>query len=159
MRMYLMMAAAAAALGMGAPAHAQYYPGQSGSGQYGGGYAADSDWNHSRGGYSRFQRDYRHTVKGIRHGLSDGTFSRRQANRFHRELESIRHDAFIAMRRGRYQDRYVQARMARLHERMHSRHDRNHARYDGYAGHADYQGRRPRHGDDGNAGEHDQGEH
>lgn len=159
MRMFLMVAAAAGALANTGTAHAQYYPGQYGYGQYGGGYSGGSDWNQSRGSYSQFQREYRHTLEGIRHGLSDGTFSRRQANRFYRELEGIRYDAFVAMRYGHYQDRYIQARMAQLHERMHFKHDRNHARYDGYGSYGNYQGYQPAHVGHDNREGHEQDDH
>lgn len=138
MRKFLVIAAAAAAVGMTGAAHAQY-PGQYyGYGQYGGGYSSGSDWNYGGGRYALFEREYRHTIEGIRHGLSDGTFSRRQAAQFYRELEGIRYDALRSMRYGGYQDRYIQARMAQLHQRMHFKHERNHERFDGY-GYGNYQ--------------------
>jgi hypothetical protein len=136
---FLKVAAAAAALGAAGVAHAQY-PGQYGYGQYGG-YSGVSDWNYGSR-YSLFDREYRHTIEGIRHGLSDGSFTRWQADRFYRELESIRYDAMRSMRYGNYNDDYIQARMERLHQRMHFRHERNHERYDGYGsygGYGDYQ--------------------
>ncbi len=141
----MMVAAAAAAFGTAGAANAQYAS-QYGYGQYGGGYSRNSDWNSVRARYTLFEREYRHTIDGIRHGLSDGTFSRRQANRFYRELESIRHDAAQSMRYGNYQDRYIQARMARLHQIMHFKHGRNHERYDGYGSYGNYGGYAPGYG-------------
>ena len=134
---FLLVAAAAAALGVPASANAQY-TGQYGYGQYGRGYAGVSDWDYDDGRYALFEREYRHTIDGIRHGLSDGTFSRWQADRFYRELEGIRYDAMRSMRYGNYQDRFIQARMARLHARMHFKHERNHERYDGYGSYGNY---------------------
>jgi hypothetical protein len=131
---FLIVAAAAAALGTAGVAHAQY-PGQYGYGQYGG---YGSDWNYSGGRHALFNRAYRHTIEGIRHGLSDGSYSRWEANRFYRELESIRYDAMRSMRYGNYNHRYIQARMDRLHQRMHFRHDRNHERYDDYGSYGRY---------------------
>jgi opacity protein-like surface antigen len=137
MRKLLMVTAVAAAFCAAGTAQAQY-AGQYGYGQYGGGYSGNSDWNQGRRGYSQFDREYRHTIEGIRHGLSDGTFSPAQANRFYRELQSIRYDAMRSMRYGNYQDTYIQARMARLHQIMHFQHDRNHERYDGYGNYGNY---------------------
>ncbi|MDP9424299.1 MAG: hypothetical protein M3Q19_15965 [Pseudomonadota bacterium] len=142
---FLMVAAAAAALGTAGVAHAQY-PGQYGYGQYGGGYSGGSDWNNGRGGYGLFEREYRHTIEGIRHGLSDGTYSRRQADRFYRELENIRYDAMRSMRYGSYRDDFIRARMTRLHQRMHFKHDRNHDRQDGYGSYGSYGGYQPAYG-------------
>ncbi len=137
MRKLLMVAAAVAAFGSAGAANAQY-AGQYGYGNYGGGYSGSSDWDQGRARYALFEREYRHTIDGIRHGLSDGTFSRRQADRFYRELESIRYNALQSMRYGNYQDRYIQARMVRLHQLMHFKHGRNHERYDGYATYGTY---------------------
>lgn len=130
-----MLIAAGAALGLAGTASAQY-PGQDGySGRYGGGgYGRNSDWDYRNRGYAEFERQYRHTIEGIRHGLRDGTFSRARADSFYRELQSIRHAAFLARRNGNYSHGYIQARMARLHQRMHIRHDRAHERLDGYGG-------------------------
>jgi opacity protein-like surface antigen len=144
---FLLVAAAAAALGVPASANAQYGYGQYGYGQYGRGYAGVSDWDYDDGRYALFEREYRHTIDGIRHGLSDGTFSRWQADRFYRELEGIRYDAMRSMRYGNYQDRFIQARMARLHARMHFKHERNHERYDGYGSYGNYGGYQPNYHD------------
>lgn len=141
---FLMVAAAAAALGTAGVAHAQY-PGQYGYGQYGGGYGGD--WNDGRGGYALFDQEYRHTIDGIRHGLSDGSLSRWEADRYYRELQGIRFDAMRSMRYGNYNYAYIQARMERLHERMHLRHERNHERYDGYGSYGNY-GYQPGYGGD-----------
>lgn len=140
MRKLLVIAAAGAALGCAGSANAQY-AGQYGyQSQYGSGYGGGSDWNNARAGYSRFEQQYRHDIDGIRHGLSDGSFSRSQANNFYRELEGIRRDAYRSQRYGNYQDGYIQARMARLHQRMHLRHERDHERNAyGYGGYGGYQ--------------------
>ncbi len=147
MRKLLVIAAAIAALGCAGAANAQY-PGQYGyQGQYGSGYGRGSDWNSGRASYSRFEQQYRHDIDGIRHGLSDGSFSRWQANAFFRELEGIRRDAYRSMRYGNYRDGYIQARMARLHQRMHLRHETNHERNDAY-GDGGYGGYQPGYDDD-----------
>lgn len=150
MKKLLLMIAAGTALGTAASTSAQY------SGQYGGGYRQGNDWNVRNGGYSRFEQQYRHTIQGIQHGLNDGTFSRSRANEFYRELQGIRWDAYRAQQYGNYRDDYVQARLARLHERMHQKHDRNHARNDGYGQYGQdygqyqpaYDGHSHDHGDD-----------
>ena len=149
MRRLLMVAAAAAALGTAGAANAQYF------GQYGG-YGRGSDWNAGRGAYSVFEQQYRHTLDGIRHGLSDGSFSPWQANNFYRELENIRRDAYLAQRYGNYQDGYIQARMAQLHERMHRIHERDHERNDAY-GNGSYSAYQPAYGgyDRGDDDDHD----
>ena len=151
---FLTVAAAVAALGTAGVAHAQYQ-GQYGYGQYGGGYSGGSDWNYGSGRYALFEREYRHTIEGIRHGLSDGTFSRWQADRFYRELEGIRYDAMRSMRYGSYQDRFIQARMARLHERMHFKHERNHEQYDAYGSYGNYGSDQPGYGAYGHQDDHD----
>lgn len=141
MKKMLMIMTAAAALGLAGAAQAQY-PGQYGYGYYGGGYSGGSDWSYGRNSYALFEREYRHTIEGIRHGLRDGTFSRWQADRFYRELEGIRYEAARSMRYGSYQDRYIQARMAGLHQRMHFKHERDHERQesnDWYGNHRGYQ--------------------
>ena len=151
---FLTVAAAVAALSTAGVAHAQYQ-GQYGYGQYGGGYSGGSDWNYGSGRYALFEREYRHTIEGIRHGLSDGTFSRWQADRFYRELEGIRYDAMRSMRYGSYQDRFIQARMARLHERMHFKHERNHEQYDAYGSYGNYGSNQPGYGAYGHQDDHD----
>ncbi len=134
MNKLLMVIAAGAALGTAGTATAQY-SGQYGyNGQYGGGYSQNNDWNYRNHGFAAFERQYRHTIDGIRHGLSDGTFTRSRANEFYRELQSIRRAAHLSQQYGNYRHGYIQARMARLHQRMHVRHDRAHDRNDGYGG-------------------------
>ncbi len=126
MNRILMVIAAGAALGAASTANAQY------SGRYSGGYSNNSDWNYRGRSYASFERDYRHTMEGIRHGLSDGTYSRSRANQYYRELQNIRRAAYHAQRYGNYRSANIQARMARLHERMQRKHERNHDRYDRY---------------------------
>ena len=133
MNKLLMVIAAGAALGTAGTATAQY-SGQGYYGQYGGGYSQNNDWNYRNRGFAAFERQYRHTIDGIRHGLSDGTFTRSRANEFYRELQSIRRAAYLSQQYGNYRHGYIQARMARLHQRMHVRHDRAHDRNDGYGG-------------------------
>ncbi len=134
MKKLLMMIAAGAALGIAGTASAQY-SGQYGySNQYGGGYNQNSDWNVRNRSYAGFDRQYRHAMDGIRHGLSDGTFTRSRANEFYRELQSIRRAAYLSQQYGNYRHGYIQARMAQLHQRMHVRHDRTHDRNDGNGG-------------------------
>ena len=132
MNKLLMVIAAGAALGTAGMASAQY-SGQYGyPSQYGGGYNQNYDWNVQNRSYVSFERQYRHTIDGIRHGLSDGTFTRSRANEFYRELQSIRRAAYLSQQYGNYRHDYVQARMARLHERMHIKHERSHTRNDSY---------------------------
>lgn len=133
MNKLLMVIAAGAALSTAGMASAQH-SGQYGySGQYGG-YSQNNDWNNRNRGYASFERQYRHTIDGIRHGLSDGTFTRSRANEFYRELQSIRRAAYLSQQYGNYSHQYAQARMARLHQRMHVKHERSHDRNDGYGG-------------------------
>ena len=130
-----MLISAGAALGTAGTASAQY-PGQYG---YGSGYGQGSDWNRP-GSYGMFEQQYRHVMDGIRHGVSDGSYTRWQANAFYRELESIRRDAYRSQRYGSYRDNYIQARMARLHQQMHVIHERGHERNDAYGyGYGGYQ--------------------
>lgn len=163
MNKLLMVIAAGAALGTAGMASAQY-TGQYGySGQYGGGYNQNYDWNNQNRSYASFKRQYRHIIDGIRHGLSDGTYTRSRANEFYRELQSIRRAAYLSQQYGNYRYDYTQARMARLHERMHVRHDRAHERYDGYGGYdpryggyqPGYQGNDRRDYDDNHDDDHD----
>lgn len=98
----------------------------------------------------------------VRHGLSDGSISRRRAAIFYRELESIRREAYRSERYGNYQHGYIQARMAQLHQRMHLKHERGHDRNDGYGyNYGNYGGyqqgyARPSRGHDEDDGHHDE---
>lgn len=103
MNKLLMVIAAGAALGTAAMASAQYSGQYRYPGQYGGGYSENGDWNQNRS-YADFDREYRHTIDGIRHGLSDGTFSPSRANDFYRELQSIRRAAYSSQQYGNYRN-------------------------------------------------------
>ena len=124
----LLIAAAALAASVGglpAAAHAQY--------QYGGGHdQSDDDWNNGGNTYDEFQAEYQHVVQVIRHGMSDGTISRYQAQRYYRELQSIGRAAYYAQRYGDYEGGEVQQRLERLHDRVDARHERAHERQDRY---------------------------
>lgn len=154
MRDFLVVAAVATATFSATAAQGQY-AGQYGYGRDNGGYSSRGDWNDRRSSFALFEQEYRHTIEGIRHGLRDGTFSRWQADRFYRELESIRYYALRSMRSGGYQNRYIQARLEQLHERMHFRHEMNHEREDEYGSYGSYGRYDNGHGDYGRQDGHD----
>lgn len=82
--------------------------------------------------YADFDQEYRHISEGIQHGLSDGSFSRRQAQRYSRDLQKIRARADMMQRSGRYDPQYIQAQIEGLHDAMHDAHDAGHERQDRY---------------------------
>lgn len=122
MKRVLMALAATAALAIAgsAQAHTEFHV------QIGGGYAEDNGWNNGGDSYDEFQEEYQHILQGIRHGLNDGSFSRYEASQFYRELQSIRVSAYYAQNGWDDRGDYVQARLERLHERMHIIHERRH---------------------------------
>lgn len=92
----------------------------------GAGYAQDDDWINGGDSYDEFQQEYHHILQGIRHGLSDGSFTRYEAAQFYRELQDIRVSAYYAEAGWDDSSDEIQARLERLHERMHEIHDRRH---------------------------------
>lgn len=100
-------------------------------------------------GYRSFEALYQHDLAGIRHGLSDGSYSRGEARYFLAQLRDIRQrEAWYRSRDGflnPWEGRDIQRRLERLHDVMHEAHDEGHAaqdddwngagrydRYDGY---------------------------
>jgi hypothetical protein len=125
MRKYLLALLAASTLAGAAPAFAHD--------DYG-----DDDWNASS--YSDFNQLYQHLWQGIQHGVSDGSYTPGQVRYFARELRNIRARAQWEEESGYYDPRDIDARLNRLHERMHIAHDRGHERLnnDWYGGSNSY---------------------
>ncbi len=96
--------------------------------------SADEDWNNGGGTYANFDQEYHHIWDGIQHGLSDGSYTRREAYRFYREMRYIHARADWQERSGNYDPEDIQARLESLHERMHIAHERGHERLDQYGG-------------------------
>ena len=90
----------------------------------------DDSWNNGGASYSDFNAEYQHIWQGIQHGLSDGSYTRREAQRFYRAMQQIRSRADWMERNGRYDPQDTQARLERLHEAMHAAHERGHDRLD-----------------------------
>ena len=91
----------------------------------------DNDtWNNGGATYADFNQEYQHIWQGIQHGLSDGSYTRRQAQGFYRAMQQIRARASWMERSGRYDPQDTQARLERLHETMHAAHERGHDRLD-----------------------------
>ena len=136
------MIALAAALAFGVAGSAAAHPGEE-SEEYG----QQNDWNDDVGDYDAFQRQYAHIMDGIRHGASDGSYTRYQAENFYRDLQSIRYQAYSGARQGNYNSYYIARRLEQLHRRMHDAHERGHDRLnryynndDGYGSVNDYNG-------------------
>ena len=51
---------------------------------------ASQNYSQYYGGYQNFDTLYQHEVQGIQHGLSDGSYTRREALYFMQQLRSIR---------------------------------------------------------------------
>ena len=97
-----------------------------------GGHGDDDSWNNGGATYADFSQEYQHIWQGIQHGLSDGSYSRREAQGFYRAMQQIRARANWMERSGRYDPEDTQARLERLHENMHLAHERGHERQDRY---------------------------
>ncbi len=80
--------------------------------------------------YGDFSGLYDHIMQGIRHGISDGSYTRWQARRFYRQLQQIRQRADWEQRNGDYDVQDIQYRLQRLHDVMHVAHERGHERLD-----------------------------
>lgn len=92
------------------------------------------DWNNGGDTYAEFNQEYQHIWDGIQHGLSDGSYTRRQAQAYYRAMQQIRARASYMERQGRYDPEDTQARLERLHASMHVAHERGHDLQDRYAG-------------------------
>ena len=96
------------------------------------------------GGYQNFDALYQHDWQGIRHGLSDGSYTRREAQYFMTQLRSIRQlEAYYRARDGLnpQEGRDVQRRLERLHAVMHEAHEDGHdAQDDWNNGNTGYRG-------------------
>jgi hypothetical protein len=91
-----------------------------------------NDWNSGVATHADFDREYQHIWQGIQHGVSDGSYTRRQAQGFYRAMQQIRARADWMERNGRYDPQDTQARLERLHETMHVAHERGHQLQDRY---------------------------
>ena len=89
------------------------------------------------GGYQSFDALYQHDWQGIQHGLSDGSYTRREAQYFAGQLRDIRRrEAYFRSRDGilsPLEGRDIQARLERLHEVMHEAHEDSHATQDDWS--------------------------
>jgi outer membrane receptor protein involved in Fe transport len=93
---------------------------------------ADESWNNGGATYGDFNQEYQHIWDGIQHGLSDGSYSRDQAQRFFNGMQRIRGRADELQREGRWDPRETQAQLERLHETMHAAHEEGHAIQDSH---------------------------
>jgi hypothetical protein len=103
----------------------------------------DDDWTIES--YSSFAQQYHHIWDGIEHGLSDGSYSPRQARYFYQQLRDIQRRADWEQRAGRFDPDEISDRLEALHDRMHVAHERGHERLDndwGYGGYRPYYGPR-----------------
>ena len=92
----------------------------------------DDTWNNGGASYADFNQEYQHIWQGIQHGLSDGSYTRRQAQGFYRAMQQIKARADWMQRSGRYDPQDTQARLERLHDTMHDAHEQGHERQDRY---------------------------
>ena len=116
MKTLLLGLAAAASLAIAAPAFAHDHD--------------DNDEVWAAQSYGDFNQQYRHIWQGIQHGTGDGSYNSYQARQYFRELQGIRARADWMNQRGYYDPRDIEARLDRLHGRMHDAHERGHERLD-----------------------------
>ena len=103
-------------------------------------YAQGDDWNNGGGDYAEFNQEYQHIWQGVQHGLSDGSYTPRQAQQFYRAMQQIRARAYGMERAGYYDSEDIQQRLERLHEYMHVAHERGHERQNQYYGYGNNYG-------------------
>ena len=132
MRKFLIAMMASSALAMSVPVVAQAHNDEPGVA------SSDDAWNNGGASYADFDQEYQHIWQGIQHGLSDGSYTRRQAYQFYREMRNIRARANWQERSGNYDPQWVQARLESLHERMHIAHEQGHERLDSYGNNNDW---------------------
>src|SRR5258708_14307986 len=53
-------------------------------------FGGGDDWNNGGDSYAEFNQEYQHIWQGIQHGLSDGSYTRRQAQGFYRAMQQIK---------------------------------------------------------------------
>jgi hypothetical protein len=96
------------------------------------------------GGYQNFDELYQHDWDGIQHGLSDGSYTRREARYFMFQLRDIRQrEAYFRSRDGWLspeEGRDIQFRLERLHDVMHQAHEDGHAAQDDWGDRRGYNG-------------------
>ena len=102
--------------------------------------AQDDNWNNGGGDFAAFDQEYHHIWDSIQHGLSDGSYTPRQARQFYRAMQQIHARADWMERTGAYDPEDIQMRLERLHNYMHIAHERGHERLDryGYGNNYDY---------------------
>ena len=98
----------------------------------------DDDW--SAESYGDFSQQYQHIWDGIQHGLSDGSYTPRQARYYLQELRSVQARAIWENQRGGYDPYEINARLESLRGRMHIAHQRGHDRLNGVGPYGYYGG-------------------
>ena len=99
--------------------------------------SAEEQWNNGGASYGDFNQEYQHIWDGIQHGLSDGAYTRGQADQYFREMQQIKARAEWMDRNGQWDPQDTQARLERLHNEMHAAHEEGHALQDRGYGHGD----------------------
>lgn len=92
----------------------------------------DDRWNNGGDTYAEFDQEYRQIWQNIQHSVSDGAYTRTQAQGFYRTMQQIRAQANWMQRSGRYNPGVIQARLERLDDAMDAAHERGHERQDRY---------------------------
>ena len=123
MKKFLIAVLATSALGLGVPAVAMAHPEDDDQ-------AVQNDWNNGGDSYNEFNQEYQHNWDGIQHGLSDGSYTPRQAQQYFRAMQQIRARADWMERSGYYDPEDIQNLLERLHDTMHIAHERAHERLD-----------------------------
>lgn len=124
-KLLAMLLASAAIAAVGAPAMAQPHEHER-QGQR----QDQRQYGQYFGGYQSFEALYQHDLDGIRHGLSDGSYTRHEARYFLAQLRQIRQMEIYYRSRDGFLDRReghdIQRRLKRLHDVMHKAHDDGH---------------------------------
>lgn len=94
------------------------------------GHNDNANYSQYFGGYRNFDALYQHDLQGIQHGVSDGSYTRREARYFMSQLRNIRQrESYFRSRDGELspeEGRDIQVRLERLHEVMHEAHEDGH---------------------------------
>jgi hypothetical protein len=103
------------------------------------GYYRGSDWDTDSAGYDSFRQEFQHLYDGVQHGLSDGSYDRREAQQFYWAIRSLQRrldyyrDSHGYLNPWERQD--LQRRLTSLHDQMHIAHVEGHEPMrDGYYG-------------------------